>query len=232
MEEKPTVLVVDDEPEIVDLMRDFLEANGFAVLSACDGDEALAVLGRSSVDCLLLDVMMPGTSGFDACRMIRETRDVPILFLSARDGDTDKIRGLGLGADDYVVKSATPGEVVARVKAVLRRYRRGDAIARAPALLDFGRLVLDVRALEVRVDGQVVPFTAKEFEVLRLLAENPRQVFTREQIFERIWGDYGDRHTVTVHIARIREKIEVDPARPRLIVTVWGVGYRFEGARR
>lgn len=232
MEEKLTVLVVDDEPEIVDLMRDFLEAAGFAVVSASDGDEALAALQRSSVDCLLLDVMMPGKSGFDACRTIRETRDVPILFLTARDGDTDKIRGLGLGADDYVVKSATPGEVVARIKAVMRRYRRGEPATSASVLLDFGRLVLDVRAQEVRVDSQVVPFTAKEFEVLRLLAEHPRQVFTREQIFGRIWGDYGDRHTVTVHVARIRDKIEADPAEPRLIVTVWGVGYRFEGVRR
>lgn len=231
METKPTVLVVDDEPEIVELMRDFLEADGFRVMTATAAEEALAVLDRLPIDCLLLDVMMPGRSGFDACRQIRETRDLPILFLSARDGDTDKIRGLALGGDDYVVKSATPGEVVARIKAVMRRYRRGDPTTRPPATLDFGRLVLDVRAQEVRVDGRVVPFTAKEFELLRLLAEHPRQVFTRDQLFERLWGDVGDRHTVTVHVARIREKIEPDPSRPRQVVTVWGVGYRFEGVR-
>ena len=228
METQPTVLVVDDEPEIVDLMRDFLEAEGFGVVTARDGTEALAVLERTTVDCLLLDVMMPGKSGFEVCRQVRERRDLPILFLSARDEDVAKIRGLGLGADDYVVKSATPAEVVARVKAVLRRYRR-DA---PPTALDFGRLVIDVRAHEVRVDGRPVPFTAREFELLRLLAEHPRQVFTRDQLFERFWGEYGDRHTVTVHIGRIREKIEADPSRPRHVVTVWGVGYRFEGERR
>ena len=235
-ERRPTVLVVDDEPAIVELLRDFLEAEGFGVVTARDGAAALAALASAPVDCLLLDVMMPGQSGFDLCRQVRQAHDLPILFLSARDGDSDKIRGLGLGGDDYVVKSATPGEVVARVKAVLRRYRRGDeapaAAAAAPAVLDYGRLVLDVRAHEVRVDGRVVPFTAREFALLRLLAEHPRQVFTRDQLFERFWGEYGDRHTVTVHVGRIREKIEADPARPRHIVTVWGVGYRFEGERR
>jgi DNA-binding response OmpR family regulator len=152
---------------------------------------------------------------------------LPILFLSARDEDHDKIRGLGLGGDDYIVKSATPGEVVARIKAVLRRYRSGGAAP--PALLQFGRLVLDIRAHEVRVDRQPVAFTAREFELLRLFAEHPRQVFTREQLFQRFWGEVGDRHTVTVHIGRIREKIEEDPNQPRYLVTVWGVGYRFEG---
>jgi DNA-binding response OmpR family regulator len=229
VEGKPIVLVVDDEPDVLHLLRDFLEADGFKVVTASNGDAALAALADTAIDCVVLDVMLPGRTGFDVCRAIRASRDVPILFLSARDGDTDKIRGLGLGGDDYVVKTATPGEVVARVKAILRRYRRGDVPA-APAFLDFGRLVLDVRAQEVRVDGKIVAFPAKEFELLRLFAEHPRQVFTREQLFERLWGDYGDRHTVTVHVGRIRDKIEVDPARPRYVVTVWGVGYRFEGS--
>jgi DNA-binding response OmpR family regulator len=159
---------------------------------------------------------------------------VPLLFLSARDGDMDKIRGLGLGGDDYIVKSATPGEVVARVKAVLRRVRRDPSAPPGPSrsVLEFGRLALDLRAHEVRVDGVPAPFTAREFELLAYLAEHPRQVFTREQLFERFWGEVGDRHTVTVHIGRIREKIEADPAAPRHIVTVWGVGYRFEGVPR
>lgn len=229
MEQRPTVLVVDDEPEIVDLMRDFLESEGFAVLTAQDGTETFAALERAPVECVLLDVMMPGISGFDVCRRIRESRDLPILFLSARDTDIDKIRGLGLGGDDYIVKSATPGEVVARIKAVLRRYRP-DTPRAAP--LDFGRLMIDLAAHEVRVEGSPVPFTAREFELLRLLAEHPRQVFTREQLFARFWGEFGDRHTVTVHIRRIREKIERDPSQPEYIVTVWGVGYRFEGVRR
>ena len=222
-----TVLVIDDERDIVSLMRDFLEAEGYTVLTAADGPAGQALLESQAVDCVLLDVMMPGQSGFDVLRQIRRDSDVPVLFLSARQEDSDKIRGLGLGADDYIVKSATAGEVVARIKAVLRRSRRQEAPP--PAELGFGRLVLDVRAREVRVDGEVVPFTAREFDLLLLLAENPRQVFTREQLFERFWGEFGDRHTLTVHIGRLREKIEVDPAHPRHLVTVWGVGYRFEG---
>jgi DNA-binding response OmpR family regulator len=230
MEQQPTVLVVDDEEDIVTLMRDFLEADGYRVLTAPNGQVALDVLRDEPVDCLLLDVMMPGISGFDVLRRIREASDVPVLFLSAKQEDSDKIRGLGLGADDYIVKSATPGEVVARVKAVLRRAGRGEAPA--TAVLDFGRLVIDVRAHEVRVDGQPVAFTAREFELLQMLAESPRQVFTREQLFDRLWGAYGDRHTLTVHIGRLREKIEEDPSHPQYITTVWGVGYRFEGERR
>ncbi|MEX2314777.1 MAG: response regulator transcription factor, partial [Thermomicrobiales bacterium] len=218
MEQQSTVLVVDDEEDIVTLMRDFLEAAGYTVLTAADGPTALDLLRHEPVDCLLLDVMMPGISGFEVLRRIRETRDVPVLFLSAKQEDSDKIRGLGLGADDYIVKSATPGEVVARVKAVLRRSGRDEAPA---ALLDFGRLAIDVRAHEVRVDGEPVSFTAREFELLHLLAESPRQVFTRELLFERLWGAYGDRHTLTVHIGRLREKIEEDPANPRYITTVW-----------
>jgi DNA-binding response OmpR family regulator len=230
MEQQTTVLVVDDEEDITMLMRDFLEAEGYAVLTAEDGRTALDLLRSAPVDCVLLDVMMPGQSGFEVVRRIRELGDVPVLFLSARQEDSDKIRGLGLGADDYIVKSATPGEVVARIKAVLRRYRRGEAPP--AALLDFGRLVLDLRAREVRVAGQPVSLTAREFDLLQLLAEHPRQVFTREQLYERLWGEFGDRHTLTVYVGRLREKIEEDPANPRYIVTVWGVGYRFEGERR
>ncbi|CAN5296728.1 MAG: response regulator transcription factor [Chloroflexia bacterium] len=230
MEHKTTVLVVDDEEDIVSLMRDFLEAEGYLVQTAHDGRGALDALAHAPVDCVLLDIMMPGQSGFDVLRRIRALDDVPVLFLSARQEDSDKIRGLGLGADDYIVKSATPGEIVARIKAVLRRYQRGEP--QVGAQLDYGRLVLDVRAHEVRVDGEPVQCTRREFELLQLLAENPRQVFTREDLFERFWGEFGDRHTLTVHIGRLREKIEEDPARPRYIVTVWGVGYRFEGERR
>lgn len=227
MQPETTVLVVDDEEDIVDLMRDFLEAEGFAVLIAHEAGAAMELLSQHHIDCLLLDVMMPGQSGFDLLRAVREERDVPVLFLSARQEDRDKIRGLALGADDYIVKSATPTEVVARVKAVMRRVRRGETLA--PTNLEFGRLAIDLRAREVLVDGEPTSFTPREFELLQLLAEHPRQVFTRDQLYERFWGDYGDRHSLTVHIARIREKIEEDPANPQVIVTVWGVGYRFEG---
>ncbi len=224
------MLVVDDDDAIVNLMRDFLEAEGFHVEAAKDARQAQAILDTTAVDCVLLDVMMPGESGFELCRRIRRTSDVPVLFLSARGEDADKIRGLGLGGDDYIVKNATPPEVVARVKAVLRRYGRQDTAR--DAVLDFGRLVLDLRAREVRIDGEPVPLTPREFDILAVLAEHPRQVFTYQQLLERFWEDTGDRHTVTVHMARIREKIEEDPRNPRFIVNVWGVGYRFEGMRR
>jgi DNA-binding response OmpR family regulator len=232
-----SVLVVDDDPSIVSLMRDYLEAEGYRVDGALTASEAQRTLQQVPVDCVLLDVMLPGESGFELIRWIRSvrptgrrTRDVPVLFLSARDEDADKIRGLGLGGDDYIVKSATPTEVVARVKAVLRRSGRGDSAAEA--VLDFGHLVLDVRAREVRVGDSRVSFTPREFDLLWLLAERPRQVFTYEQLLDRLWDGIGDRHTVTVHIRRLREKIEPDPEKPRYIATVWGIGYRFEGTAR
>lgn len=234
MAARPTVLVVDDEEGIVELMRDFLETDGFTVRAAADGAQALETLAREPVDCVLLDIMMPGASGFEVLRRVREAGDVPVLLLSARDQSSDKIRGLRLGADDYVVKSATPDEVVSRVHAVLRRYQvgsRGGAAADAD-VLDFGRVVLDVRAHELRVDGTPVSLPAREFALLRLFAEHPRQVFSRDRLFELCWDSFGDRSTVTTHIRRLREKIEVNPAEPRYLVTVWGVGYRFEGVRR
>lgn len=211
-------------------MRDYLEAEGFQVIGVGDGDAALQTVNANQIDCIVLDIMMPGKTGFEVCRAIRDQADVPILFLSARQSDTDKIRGLGLGGDDYIGKPFSPGEVVARIKAVLRRYKRGGQAQQSPRLR-FGRLEIDVKAREVFVAGQAVYLTAKEYELILFLAEHPRQVFTREQLFDRIWGDFGDLHTVTVHVARIREKIEGDPSKPKLIGTVWGVGYRFEGER-
>lgn len=230
IENTATVLVVDDDETILDLMRDFLEAEPFIVETAQESQEAWQVLERTSVDCILLDVMLPHLSGFELCRQLRETSDVPILFLSARHTDTDKIRGLGLGGDDYIVKSATPAEVVARIKAVLRRTQASlRTSSQQQTVLDFGRLVINITAHEVRVDGHSVLLAAREFALLQLLTEHPRQVFTRDQLFERCWGEIGDRHTVAVHIARIREKIEPDPTHPVYISTVWGIGYRFEG---
>jgi DNA-binding response OmpR family regulator len=220
----PLVLVVEDEPEIAALMRDFLEADGFRVRLAADAEEAAGALGMTP-DCVLLDVMLPGASGFELCRGIRAESDVPILFLSARHGDADKIRGFGLGADDYIVKSATPAEVVARVKAVLRRSGAG----RDRGWLRFGRLEVDIAAHEVLVAGRPVRMTAREFDLLRVLVQHPRQVFSREHLFEIIWGSHGDRSAVSVYISRLREKIENDPTAPCYIVTVWGAGYRFDG---
>jgi DNA-binding response OmpR family regulator len=216
------VLVVEDEPEIAALMRDFLEADGFRVRLAADAEQAAGALGASP-DCVLLDVMLPGRSGFDLCREIRAASEVPVLFLSARGSDADKIRGLGLGADDYIVKSATAAEVVARVKAVLRRSGTSRV-----GRLRFGRLEVDLAAHEVTVAGEQVRMTAREFELLQVLVEHPRQVFSREHLFELVWGSYGDRSAVSVYISRLREKIEDDPADPRIIVTIWGAGYRFD----
>ncbi len=232
-EKTATVLIVDDDETILDLMRDFLESELFVVETARGGEEAWVTLKRTAVDCILLDVMLPGISGFDLCRQIRETSDVPLLFLSACQTGTDKLRGLGLGGDDYIVKSATPAEVVARIKAVLRRARsQSDSHIARQVILDFGRLVINVSAREVSIDGKVIALPAREFALLQLLAEHPRQVLTREQIFEKCWGEIGDRHTVAVHIARLREKIEPDPTHPVYISTVWGIGYRFEGGKR
>lgn len=230
MNGQKTVLLVDDDRAILELMRDFLEDDGYCVVEAANSAEALELLKRMAVDCVLLDIMMPGQNGFELCRHIRRTSDTPILFLSARDEDMDKIRGLSLGADDYIVKSATPEEVVARIKAVLRRYGKKDADQKL--VLDFGHLVLDLKAHEARVDGKPLPLTPKEFEILCLFAEYPRQVFTYDQLLERFWDGIGDKHTITVHIGRLREKMEANPSHPRLIANVWGVGYRFEGVRK
>jgi DNA-binding response OmpR family regulator len=228
--DKRTVMVVDDDRAIADLMRDYLEDEGYGVEVAGNAAEAMDTLRRTRVDCVILDIMMPGQNGFELCREIRRTSDIPVLFLSARGDDVDKIRGLGLGGDDYIVKSATPAEVVARVKVVLRRY--GGRADGRDAVLDFGRFAIDVRAHEVRVEGRPVSFTPKEFDLLCFFAEHPRQVFTYDQLLERFWGGVGDKHTVTVHVGRIREKIEADPNRPAFLINVWGVGYRFEGVKR
>ncbi len=222
------MLVIDDDPAIVELLRDFLVANAFVALEATNGAEALDIIARQSVDCLVMDVMMPGLSGFDLCRQIRAQHDAPIIFLSARADETDKIRGLMLGGDDYIVKAtATPNEIVARVKAVLRRYAAGRAAPRAR--YDFGRFTLDPVAHEVCVEGVAVALAAREYDLLLLLVEHPRRVFTQDDLFERFWEGVGDRHAVAVYINRIRQKIEADSAAPRYIVTVRGVGYRFEG---
>jgi DNA-binding response OmpR family regulator len=174
-----------------------------------------------------LDIMMPGLSGFDVVRRIRETGEIPVLLLSARQEDSDKIRGLVLGADDYIVKSATPAEVVARVKAVLRRAPvNGNAAT--PGTLRFGELTIDLAAHEVALGDRPVRLTVRELELLRVFAEHPRQVLGRDQLFELLWGSWGDRSAVSVYVRKLREKLETDPAHPQLLVTVWGVGYRFD----
>lgn len=219
-----SILVVEDDEQIAELLRDFLEAEGFSVRHARCGRETSEQLEAGHPDLVLLDVMLPDESGFEICRRLRRDSSVPVLFLSARDGDADKIRGLGLGGDDYIVKSATPAEVVARVKAVLRRA--SPAGGRAP--LRFGELEIDLAAHEIGRDGRRVDLTAREFALLRVLVEHPRQVLSRDQLFELVWGSFGDRGAVAVYVGRLRHKLERDPAEPRYLVTVWGVGYRFD----
>ncbi|RCW48009.1 response regulator transcription factor [Paenibacillus prosopidis] len=222
-----TILVVDDDPSIVELLRDFLENDNFQVITACDTSEAWALFQQSPVHCIVLDIMMPGQDGFELCRRIRKESSVPILFLSARSDDVDKIRGLTLGGDDYIVKSASPGEIVARVKAVLRRsvYRQ----QMDEKILDYGHIKINLSAREVVVKGENVVLTPKEYELLRLFGEHPRHVFSYEQLLDRFWEGVGDKHTIRVHLSRLRDKIEPDPNHPRYLLNVWGIGYRFEG---
>jgi len=223
-----SILVVEDDEQIAELMRDFLEAEGFRVRHAGSGRETSEQLARGRPDLVLLDVMLPDESGFEICRRLRRDTDLPVLFLSARDGDADKIRGLGLGGDDYIVKSATPAEVVARVKAVLRRTAPSSRLRR----LRFGELEVDLASHEVSCEGRQVELTAREFELLQVLVEHPRQVFSRDQLFEHVWGSFGDRSAVAVYVGRLRQKIEPDPGKPRYIVTVWGAGYRLDAGSR
>ena len=227
MKEVHTILVVDDDKSIVDLLRDFLENEGFYVNTANTTNQALVLIEQNTIDCIVLDVMMPGQSGFELCRQIRLKSNVPILFLSALSDDVDKIRGLALGGDDYIVKTASPGEIVARVKAVLRRSSSQQELKRK--VLDYGRLLMDLSTREVFVEGQSISLTPKEYDLLQLFAEHPKFVFSYDQLLEKFWEGIGDKHTIRVHLSRLREKIEADPNDPKFIVNVWGIGYRFKG---
>jgi len=225
------ILVVDDQKEICELVRDYLELEGYQVIAAYDGEEALALFRRHNPVLVILDIMLPKLDGTEVCRRIRSESTVPVLMLSAKKGDVDKILSLGLGADDYVTKPFSPGELVARARAQIRRFTRLSSPAEKPRCLQFGQLKIDGQGYTATIAGRDVGLSTKEFEVLHFLALHPQQVFTREQIFDRIWGfnEYGDINTVTVHIRRIREKIENNPSKPEYIKTVWGVGYKFEG---
>ncbi|MFO7294709.1 MAG: response regulator transcription factor [Clostridia bacterium] len=229
--QKGTVLVVDDEREIAELVRDYLELDGFNVILAFDGQEALEKYQKYQPDVAILDIMLPKLDGMEVCKAIRAKSAIPIIMLSAKKSDADKILSLGLGADDYVTKPFSPKELVARVKAQLRRYRQFTYAPRKAEVLSFHDLLIDLSGHTVYVKGQPVSLSTKEFEILSFLALHPNQVFTREEIFKHVWGynEYGDINTVTVHISKIREKIEEDPSNPVYIQTVWGVGYKFTG---
>jgi len=223
------VLIVDDEPMVRDVLARYLTRSGFIAESAGDGESAIAAFDASRPDLVVLDLMLPRIDGFSVFHSIRARAATPVIMLTARGEETERIAGLELGADDYVAKPFSPREVVARVQAVLRRQSSQDGATDRERLL-FDDLEIDGVSREVRVRGQVVALTPKEFDLLYLMASSPRTVFTRSELLDEIWdlAFEGDPSTVTVHVRRIREKIELDPSKPGRLVTVWGVGYRFE----
>lgn len=225
------ILIVEDEEAIADLERDYLELSGFKVEVANDGQSGLLKALKENYDLFILDLMLPGVDGFDICRQIREEKNTPIIMVSAKKDDIDKIRGLGLGADDYMTKPFSPSELVARVKAHLARYDRltGSAVEKNK-VLEIRGLKIDTTARRVWINGEEKPFTTKEFDLLTFLASHPNHVYTKEELFREIWDmeSIGDIATVTVHIKKIREKVEMDTSNPQYIETIWGVGYRFK----
>jgi DNA-binding response OmpR family regulator len=220
-----TVLVVDDEPIVREVVVRYLEREGYATIEASDGEGARSLLERETPDLVVLDVMLPGTDGLELCRWIRGRSELPVIMLTARGEEADRIVGLELGADDYVTKPFSPRELAARVRTVLRRARAG---APPTERIAFGDVELDAGTREVRKGGAEVRLTAKEFDLLWFLASHPRRVFGRDQLMSRVWGYEAalDTGTVTVHVRRLREKIEDDPSTPRHLQTVWGIGYR------
>ena len=224
------ILIVEDEASIAEVVSLYLKRAGFGVQIAADGKQAMTLFERAIPDFVIIDLMLPEVDGLSLTRWLRDRSDVPIIMLTARREEIDRIAGLEMGADDYVVKPFSPQELVSRVRAVLRRLGREQASAESERALSFGDLSIDPLSRAVTVHGQTVELTAKEFDMLYLLARHPKQVFTREQLLERVWGgaQYIDPGTVTVHVRRLREKIEADAAKPARLLTVWGVGYKFE----
>ncbi|MDE5717577.1 MAG: response regulator transcription factor [Lachnospiraceae bacterium] len=225
------ILIVEDEEAIADLEKDYLELSDFEVTIENTGDKGLEAALSGSFDLVILDLMLPGVDGFEVCKQIREEKDIPIIMVSAKKDDIDKIRGLGLGADDYMTKPFSPSELVARVKAHMARYDRlVGSNQKANDIIEIRGLKIDKTARRVYVDGEERIFTTKEFDLLTFLAENPNHVYSKEELFREIWDmdSIGDIATVTVHIKKIREKIEFDTAKPQYIETIWGIGYRFK----
>ena len=225
------ILIVEDEISIAEFEKDYLELSGFEVEIETTGDRGLERAIREEFDLFILDLMLPNVDGFEICRRVREMKNTPILLVSAKKDDIDKIRGLGLGADDYMTKPFSPSELVARVKAHLARYERliGSNV-QENEIIEIRGIKIDKTARRVYVNGEEKSFTTKEFDLLTFLAQNPNHVFTKEELFNKIWDmeSIGDIATVTVHIKKIREKIEFDTAKPQYIETIWGVGYRFK----
>jgi len=225
-----TIYVIEDEPSIAEVVTLYLRRAGYSVTSIPDGQAALDQLEKRIPDLVILDLMLPGMDGYSLTRWLRERSDVPIIMVTSRREEMDRIAGLEMGADDYVVKPFSPQELVSRVRAVLRRGGGAEKSVEGEQPIRFENLSIDPASRDVRVNGVTIELTVKEFDVLLLLARHPRQVFSRDHLLERVWGgaNYIDPGTVTVHVRRLREKIEPDPSAPRHLLTVWGVGYKFE----
>jgi DNA-binding response OmpR family regulator len=225
------ILIIEDEQVIAEVEKDYFEANGYAVEIAASGDIGLKMALHGDYDLILLDLMLPKTDGFEICRQVRKVKNIPILMVSAKKEDIDKIRGLGLGADDYVIKPFSLGELVARVKSHIARYDRliTDNRMRSTDELRIRDIHIDKLSRKVIIKETEISFTSKEYDLLLFLLMNPNRVFSKDDLFEKIWGldSFGDFATVTVHISKLREKIEMNPSKPQYIETIWGVGYRF-----
>lgn len=223
------ILLIEDEVSIAELQRDYLEINDFNVDIEHTGNVGLQRALKGNYDLIILDIMLPGINGFDICKQIRAVKNIPILLVSAKKEDIDKIRGLGLGADDYITKPFSPSELVARVKAHLARYERLSGSPTKTNTIFIHGISIDKSSRKVNINGEDLPFTTKEFDLLVFLMMHPNQVLNKEQLYENIWGfdSAADVSTVTVHIGKLRSKIERDPAHPKLLETVWGAGYRF-----
>ena len=225
------ILIVEDEEAIADLEKDYLELSGFDVEVANDGQTGVTKALHENYDLFILDLMLPGVDGFEICKQIREQKNTPIIMVSAKKDDIDKIRGLGLGADDYMTKPFSPSELVARVKAHMARYDRlTGSVVEKNKVIEIRGLKIDTTARRVWINGEEKTFTTKEFDLLTFLASHPNHVYTKEELFREIWDmeSIGDIATVTVHIKKIREKVEMDTSNPQYIETIWGVGYRFK----
>ncbi len=224
------ILIIEDQQSIAELIKDYLEINNFQVDIKNNGQEGLEYALAKDYDLILLDLMLPDIDGFEICKKIRKEKNIPILIISARGEDIDKIRGLGLGADDYISKPFSPNELVARVRAHLNRFNRlTGKTEKTKNEIHIKNLTINQTARRVYLDNKEIAFTTKEFEILNFLASHPNIVFSKERLYERIWGNdsYGDMATIAVHIKKIRDKIEKDPQKPRFIDTLWGSGYRF-----
>ncbi|MBT2684985.1 response regulator transcription factor [Bacillus sp. ISL-37] len=225
------ILIVEDEREIAELVRDYLEAEGYRSVLAFDGHDGLSQFIEHRPTVAVLDVMLPRMDGIELCRRIRAESNIPIIIMSAKKSDTDKIIGLGIGADDYVTKPFSPGELVARIKAQLRRFKHLSVPKETENTIRYPGLEINLKEYTVHAEGRPIDLSAKEFQLLAFMAANKGQVFTKEQLLENVWGyqHVGDTNTITVYVRKLREKMEVNPSEPRFIKTVWGIGYKFDG---